>query len=135
MPLDFNLIQRVITSFNNLHYDKDTGILHSLAASRIHELRGAYKLQAITEKESIVLITLAAAIASTNSVLDIFLSNYIHIKESRRKGQKTFKNLHEFILYILTNEIKFAEFQAKVTMESNIIKVLILIHFMIRLLN
>ncbi len=39
MPVDYNLVKRVITSFNNLHYDKDTGILHSLTAARIHELR------------------------------------------------------------------------------------------------
>jgi len=71
MPLDYNLVKRVITSFNNLHYDKQTGILHSLTAARVHELRGAYILQSITESQSIVLITLAASIAATNSVLDM----------------------------------------------------------------
>ncbi len=57
MPLDYNLVKRIITSFNNLHYDKDTGILHSLPAVCIHELPGAYILQAMTEIESIVLLT------------------------------------------------------------------------------
>ncbi len=117
MPVDFNLIKRVITSFNNLHYDKDTGVLHSLAASRIHELRGAYLLQAITEKDSIVLITLAASIASTNSVLDIILCDYIDITESRKKGQKTFKHFLEYLMYVLTNENKLALLQTKVERE------------------
>ena len=114
MPVDFNLVKRVITSFNNLHYDIDTGILHSLAASRIHELRGSYKLQSINEKDSIVLITLAASIANTNSVLDVILSDYIDIKESRKKGQRTFKHLFEYIMYVLNNENQSSLLEAKV---------------------
>ena len=77
MPVDFNIIKRVITSFNNLHYDKDTGILHSLPASRVHELRGRQKLISIKESDSIDLVTLAASISETNSVLDIILNDYI----------------------------------------------------------
>ena len=58
MPTDYNLFQRVITSFNNLYYDKETGILHSISASRVHELRGLPKLIAISIKDSICLLTL-----------------------------------------------------------------------------
>ncbi len=114
MPVDYNLVKRVITSFNNLHYDKDTGILHSLTAARIHELRGAYILKPLTESESIVLITLAASIAETNSFLDILLSDYLETKETRKKGQKTFKHLHEYLMYVLKNKQKLDLFQAKV---------------------
>ena len=104
MPVDVNLVKRVITSFNNLHYDIDAGILHSLAASRIHELRGSYKLQFINEKDSIVLITLVASVAKTNLVLDVILSDYLDIKETRKKGQRTFKHLFEYLMHVLTNE-------------------------------
>jgi len=114
MPVDYNLVKRVITSFNNLHYDKDTGILHSLTADRIHELRGAYILKYITESESIVLITLAASIADTNSVLDILLGDYLNNKETRRKGQRTFKQFFEYLMYVLKNDEKLHELQAKV---------------------
>jgi hypothetical protein len=117
MPVDYNLVKRVITSFNNLHYDKDTGILHSLAAGRIHELRGAYILQYITESECIVLITLAASISDTNSVLDILLGDYLETKETRRKGQKTFKHLLEYVLYVLQNEHTLQILQAKVKID------------------
>ncbi len=48
MPLDYDRVKRVITSFNNLHYEKDTGILNSLPAARVHELHGAYILQVMT---------------------------------------------------------------------------------------
>ena len=114
MPVDYNLVKRVITSFNNLHYDKDTGILHSLTAARIHELRGAYILKPLTESESIVLVTLAASIADTNSILDILLGDYLKTKETRRKGQKTFKHLHEYVIYVLKNEQQLHLLQAKV---------------------
>ena len=114
MPVDYNLVKRVITSFNNLHYDKDTGILHSLTAARIHELRGAYILKFLTESESIVLITLAASIADTNSILDILLDDYLETKETRRKGQKTFKHLHEYLMYVLKNEQQLDLLKAKV---------------------
>jgi len=114
MPVDYNLVNRVMTSFNNLHYDKETGILHSLTSARIHELRGAYTLHALTESESIVLITLAASIADTNSILDILLGDYLETKEKRRKGQKTFKHLHEYLMYVLKNEQQLHLLQAKV---------------------
>ncbi len=114
MPLDYNLVKRVITSFNNLHYDKDTGILHSLPAAGVHELRGAYILQAITEAESIILLTIAASIAESNSFLDIILGNYLDTKENRKKGQKTFKDLHEYLMYIMNNENQLISLQAKV---------------------
>ncbi len=111
MPVDYNLVKRVITSFNNLHYDKDTGILHSLTAARIHELRDAYILKPLTESESTVLITLAASIADTNSILDILLGDYLEIKET---GQKTFKHLQEYLMYVFKNKQKLDLLQAKV---------------------
>ena len=75
-----------------------------LPVSRIHELRGSYKLQSLNEKDSVVLITLAASIANTNSVLDVILSEYLDIKETRKKGQRNYKHLFEYLTYVLTNE-------------------------------
>ena len=114
MPVDYNLIKRVITSFNNLHYDKDTGILHSLPASRVHELRGRQKLIALSEMESIALVTLAASISETNSVLDILLEDYILTKETRKKGQKTYKHLYDYLTYIFSSETRTNQLQNKV---------------------
>ena len=91
MPIDYNLVKRVITSFNNLHYDKDTGIMHSLPASRVHELRGRQQLVIIKECEAIWLTTLAASIADSDSVLEVLLNDYIEISEIRKKGQKSLK--------------------------------------------
>ena len=114
MPVDYNLIKRVVTSFNNLHYDKDTNILHSIPASRVHELRGRQKLIAFSEIESIALTTLAASIAEQDSVLEVILCEYIIVQENRKKGQRTFKNFHEYLMFILFSENKLIQLQSKV---------------------
>ena len=114
MPVDYNLIKRVVTSFNNLHYDKDTGILHSLPASRVHELRGPTKLVGLCETDSFALFTLAASIAQESSVLDILLTDYLIAKETRKKGQKTYKHFHEYLVSVLTNDTKKKDLDIKV---------------------
>ena len=60
LPVDYNLIKRIITSYNNLHFDKETGIMHSLPSARVHELRGHTKLVVLNNDESTSLVTLAA---------------------------------------------------------------------------
>lgn len=114
MPVDYNLIKRVITSFNNLHYDKDTGILHSLPASRVHELRGRSILVALCESDSVALVTLAASIAQDYSVLDFLLAEYVLVQETRKKGQRTYKNFHEYLIFVFNNKTKLNELDNKV---------------------
>ena len=118
MPVDYNLIKRVITSFNNLHFDKETGIMYSLPASRVHELRGRSKLIVIDDLDSIALVTLAASIAEPNSVLDIVLGDYLVVKETRRKGQKTYKHFYEYLIEIVSNGAKLFHLQNKVIINS-----------------
>ena len=114
MPVDYNLIKRVVTSFNNLHYDKDTNVLHSIPASRVHELRGRQKLLAFSEDQSIALTTLAASIAEQDSVLEVILDEYIRVQENRKKGQRTFKHFHEYLMFILLSENKLIQLHLKV---------------------
>ncbi len=81
----------------------------------VHEFRGAFILKFITESESILLLTIAASITETNSALDIILGDYLDIKETRKKGQKTFKHLLKYLTYVLNNENSLSLLQAKVT--------------------
>ena len=106
LPVDYNLIKRVITSFNNLHFDKETGIMHSLPSARVHELRGHTKLIGLSNEESTSLVTLAASISEENSLLDILLIDYLTVKETRKKGQRTFKHLHHYISTVLHEQIE-----------------------------
>ena len=89
--MDYNLIKRVIASFNNLHFDVDTGILHSISSARVHELRGRVKHLLLSEDESSDLVTAAAAISAENSLLDILLVQFINYLETRKKGKKLTK--------------------------------------------
>ena len=116
MPIDYNLIKRVVTSFNNLHFDKDTGTLFSIPAARIHELRGTQHLIEISPEDNIALITLAASISNESSAIDILLTNYLTTCKKRRKGERTFKNLHEFIKFVMNNETNLSLLDEQVTM-------------------
>ena len=106
LPVDYNLIKRIITSFNNLHFDQDTGIMHSLPSARVHELRGHRKLIALSNEESISLVTLAASISEENSLLDFLLLDFLNVKERRKKGQRTFKHLLHYISTVLHEDIQ-----------------------------
>ena len=106
LPVDYNLIKRIITSFNNLHFDQETGIMHSLPSARVHELRGHRKLIALSNEESISLVTLAASISEENSLLDFLLLDFLNVKERRKKGQRTFKHLLHYISTVLHEDIQ-----------------------------
>jgi hypothetical protein len=101
LPVDYNLIKRVITSFNNLHFDKDTGIMHSLPSARVHELRGNTKLHGLSYDESVSLVTLAASISNEFSLLENLRVDYLNYQEKRKKGQRTFKHLHHYMSTVL----------------------------------
>jgi len=116
IPVDYNLIKRVITSFNNLHYDKETGILHSLPASRVHELRGRTKAVSLTLSDSIQLVTLAASIAEDNSVLQILLDDYVVAQETRKKGQRNYKHFYEYFMSVFNSKKNTSQLQNKVIM-------------------
>ena len=93
--------------------------MYSLPASRLHELRGPTKIIAYTETESIALVTLAASIAESNSVLDILLSDYIVAQETRKKGQRTYKHFYEYVISVFSNDIKKRALQTKVRYKLN----------------
>ena len=123
IPTNYNLVKRVYTSFNNLHFDafnpeqieqeNKQGILYSLAGSRVHELRGRKLIVSLTDEESVSLITLAASISDENSLLDVLLSDYCTYGETRKKGSKLYKNLILYIKNVLLNEQTLRHFQSK----------------------
>jgi len=106
LPVDYNLIKRIITSFNNLHFDKDTGIMHSLPSARVHELRGHRQLIGLSDEESTSLVTLAASISKENSLLDFLLVDFLNVIENRKKGQRTFKHLLHYISTVLHENLQ-----------------------------
>ena len=96
IPTNYNLVKRVYTSFNNLHFDafnpeqieqeNKQGILYSLAGSCVHELRERKLLVSLTDEESVSLIILAASISDENSLLNVLLSDCCTYGETRKKG-------------------------------------------------
>ena len=114
IPDNYNIVKRIFTSFNNLHFDKDTGIIHSLPASRVHELRGKCRLISLTEIQSIELIALAAAVSEEDTLLDVLMINYIKTMETRRKGQKKHDNFFKYFNWCLKDSNSRRTFDQKV---------------------
>ena len=50
VPIDYNLVKKVLTSFSNLHFSG--GIIYDLTNSRVHELRGESYHNGFNVKES-----------------------------------------------------------------------------------
>ena len=78
------------------------GLMYSLPASRVHELRGKQHFICLTDQETIAIVRLAASIAAPDTALDYLRNIYIETMETRKKGHKVFKNLKHFILCSLT---------------------------------
>ena len=114
IPQNYNLLKRVFTSFNNLHYDANDedeidendnfGVLYSLAGSKIHELRGKKKIVSLPENDSLSLIKLAGSISEENSILDVLMNDYITHQENRTKGSKKINTLSEYFRRLLLDE-------------------------------
>ena len=123
IPQNYNLVKRVYTAFNTLHYDANedhndslqTGILYSLTGNRVHELRGNLKLVSISEKESYSLINLAASICEPKCLLDVLNLQFFNTMENRRKGDKVFKNIASYIRWILLDPAQKNKLQQKAT--------------------
>ena len=125
IPTNYNLVKRVFTSFNNLHFDAfdaeqieqegNYGVMYSLAGSRVHEMRGQKLIVSLTEEESISLITLAASISDSNCLLDVLLSDYCSYGENRKKRSKLYKIFSHYIKTQLIDSQSLKQFQLKCT--------------------
>ena len=118
LPDNYNLVKRIYSSFKNLHYELPTiedplGVMYSLLASRVHELRGKQHVISISDQETIAIVRLAASIAAPDTVLDVLRKLYIETMENRRKGQRVFKNLRHFITCFMTESESIEKLNAQ----------------------
>ena len=119
IPENYNIVKRVYTSFQNLHYDlpienESEGILYSLPGARVHELRGKFILLPLEKRKSTMLITLACSISEENSVLDILNLQYCETMERRKKKQKTFSNVEDYLNWSLKEPQQLYKLNEKV---------------------
>ena len=68
IPTDYNIVRKILTSFNNLHIENDN-VMYSLPNCRVHEMRGLDSINAIDDVMSNNLMTSLASIARNHSVL------------------------------------------------------------------
>ena len=68
IPSDYNIVKKIINSFNNLHIEEDN-VMYSLPNCRVHELRGIDSFCSLDDVMSHNLMTSLACIARDHSVL------------------------------------------------------------------
>ena len=78
IPSDYNIVKKILTSFNNLHVENDN-VMYSLPNCRVHELRGNGYVCVLDEETSSELIEALAAISRDHCVLGIYLIAFTHI--------------------------------------------------------
>ena len=108
IPVDFNIVKKVLTSFSNLHYCD--GILYDLTNSRVHELRGVSFPMFFNTKDSKDIITLAGTIAEESSVIFLLHNQYYDYLRNRKKKKKVYSNLFDYMADTLGTEQKVRDF-------------------------
>jgi hypothetical protein len=71
MPTNYNLVKKIVSSFTNIHVDRENGkyVIYSLPNCRVHELRGPEFVITCTTEQCHNVATALAALARNNSVL------------------------------------------------------------------
>ena len=78
MPSNYNLVKKILSSFNNIHVDRENGkyVIYSIPNCRVHELRGTDLTIYCDVEQCHNVATALAALAREGSVLGIITSNH-----------------------------------------------------------
>jgi hypothetical protein len=72
MPSNYNIVKKILNSFNNLYVDENN-VMYSIPNSRVHELRGKEINVFLNTKDKDEVIKALASLARTDSVLGNYL--------------------------------------------------------------
>ncbi len=68
MPSNYNIVKKILNSFNNLYVD-ELNVMYSIPNSRVHELRGSEETINLTASQTDEVMRALASVARTDSVL------------------------------------------------------------------
>ena len=100
MPTNYNIVQRILTSFTNLHIDEEN-VMYSLPNCRVHELRGNEHIFSLDIQLSNNLMCSLASLSRTDSVLDNIYCRYLGYMTSKSSKLRLF---NDYAKYCLDNE-------------------------------
>ena len=104
MPTYYNIVQRILTCFRNLHVDNEN-VMYSLPNCRVHELRGEDRVFSLEIQLSNSLLCALASLSRTDSVLDNVYCRYLGYMKSKNTKLRLFYN---YVVNCLENEdVKF----------------------------
>ena len=104
LPVDFNIVKKILSNFSNLHVDSDN-VIYSLPIARVFELRGFSIIRSLNKDEGISLLEICGEIADEESTLGILFTNYQdYLVAPKRKHNGAFINTFtKYIPYVLNN--------------------------------
>ena len=91
MPTNYNIVQRILTSFRNLHIDEEN-VMYSLPNCRVHELRGNEYIFSLDIQLSNSLMCALASLSRTDSVLDNIYCRYLGYMTSKSSKLRLFND-------------------------------------------
>ena len=68
MPSNYNIVKKILNSFNNLYVDENN-VMYSIPNFRVHELRGRQETIHLNQSQSDEVMRALASLARTDSVL------------------------------------------------------------------
>jgi hypothetical protein len=77
MPSNYNIVKKILNSFNNLYVDENN-VMYSIPNSRVHELRGRQETIHLNQSQSDEVMRALASLARTDSVLGNY-TIYTHV--------------------------------------------------------
>ena len=100
MPTNYNIVQRILTCFRNLHVDNEN-VMYSLPNCRVHELRGEDRVISLEIQLSNSLMCALASLSRTDSLLDNIYCRYLGYMKSKSTKLRLFK---DYVVKCLEND-------------------------------
>jgi len=113
LPIDFNIVKKILTSFSNLHVSD--GTVYDLNSSRVHELRGRTFFINFDLKCTKKLMTLAETIAEDSTIIQLLHSEFLNYCRHVRKHMKKYSDLFSYTYDIFSSPVKLNQFKELVS--------------------
>ena len=108
LPIDFNLVKKILTSFSNLHVSD--GTVYDLNSSRVHELRGITFYVSFDYNSTKALMTLAETTADESTLIHLLHTEFLHYCRVVKKHMKKYSDSFSYTFDVFHSPDKFANF-------------------------
>ncbi len=112
LPIDFNLVKKILTSFSNLHVCD--GTVYDLNSSRVHELRGRTFFMMFDLRSTRALMTLAETTAEDSTIIQLLHTEFLQYCQTVKKHMKKYPDLYAYCVDIFKSTLKLEKLKETV---------------------